>query len=276
MPSLKWLKVDEIKIPEGRLKSYFDNLEDFEASVKAEGVIQPIYVFEDDRGNYWLADGQNRLEVAKKQDRPIIQCYILHGSEQDALIYSAKLNVHRGHVNVGGLCEFVKRLKDKGMKVEDIANNLRLSKGYISQLLTIAEFPEIIEKLKKGLISIKEAYKSAKSLTVKQVSEETRHEKPCETRPLTDEDLGLTSNLKEAMEAGKRFIPIKPEKSEEKEVADYRRFKCVCCDVGFKLGEKPRWIPVHDYCETDALNILEKARAERKARSESSQPRGVC
>ena len=85
MPTLKWLKVDDIQIPEGRLKSYFDNLEDFEASVKAEGIIQPIFVFEDANGKHWLADGGNRLETAKN-NRPIIQAHILHGSEQDALI----------------------------------------------------------------------------------------------------------------------------------------------------------------------------------------------
>jgi len=293
MPTLKWLKVDDIQIPENRLHSRFKKIGVFESNVKSEGVIQPIFVFEDDKGNYWLADGQNRLEITKKIDKPLIQAYILHGSKEDAIAYSVKLNKLRGKVNTGELAEFLLYLqKTFNWNNQTIAEKTGLSKSYVSELLAITQNGELVEKLKKGLISKKEALTScksspanfipkpeleenSKSLLSKQVSEETRQEKPSETRqPLTDEDFGLTSNLKEAMEEGKRFIPIKPEKSEEKEVADYRRFKCVCCDEGFKLGEKPRWIPVHDYCETDALNVLEKARAERKACFEPSQPRG--
>jgi len=279
MPTLKWLKVDDIQIPEGRLRSHIEDREDFEESVKAEGVIQPIYVFEEEGQNgkpiYWLADGGNRLEAAKKQDRPIIQAYVLHGSEEDALLYSAKLNVHRGHYNIGELCEFVKRLKDRGMKGEEIAENLKLSKSYISQLLTIAENSEIVEKLKKGLISKEEAYKSSKSLLSKPESEETRQEKPSEIpiigqKPLTDEDLGLTSNLKEAMEKGKRFKPLGPEdlKPQESKKTEY-----MTCDYCGRILSRldVKWIKVHSD-EYDKVLLAIHKMAEREAQNESPQP----
>jgi ParB/RepB/Spo0J family partition protein len=288
MPTLKWLKVDDIRIPEGRLKSYIEDREDFEESVKAEGVIQPVYVFEEEGQNgkpiYWLADGGNRLEAAKKQDRPIIQAYVLHGSEEDALLYSAKLNVHRGHYNVGELCEFVKRLKDKGMKVEEIADSLKLSKGYISQLLTIAENPQIVENLKKGLISQMEAYKSSKSLVTKQVSEETIQEKPSEsllskpesqetrqekpkpsetptveTSKVTDEDLGL----------GKRFKPIGPEAQESKKT------EYMTCDYCGRILSRidAKYLRVHsDEYDKVLLAIKKLAEAERETQNESPQP----
>jgi ParB/RepB/Spo0J family partition protein len=281
MPTLKWLKVDDIRIPEGRLRSYIEGREDFEESVKAEGVIQPIYVFEEEGQNgkpiYWLADGGNRLEAAKKQDRPIIQAYVLHGSEEDALLYSAKLNVHRGHYNIGELCEFVKRLKDRGMKGEEIAENLKLSKSYISQLLTIAENSEIVEKLKKGLISKEEAYKSSKSLLSKPESEETRQEKPSEIpiigqKPLTDEDLGLTSNLKEAMEGKAQFKPLSPEdlKPQESKKTEY-----MTCDYCGRILSRldVKWIRVHsEEYDKVLLAIHKMAEAEREAQNESPQP----
>jgi len=87
------------------------------------------------------------------------------------------MNVHRGKVNVGELAEFVKKLKDRGMKVEEIADSLKLSKGYISELLAVAEDDEIVEKLKKGSFSLREAYKSLKSSATEQVSQETRQGK---------------------------------------------------------------------------------------------------
>jgi len=277
MPTLKWLKVDDIRIPEGRLRSHIEGREDFEESIKAEGVIQPIYVFEDQQGVYWLADGGNRLEAAKRQDRPIIQAYILHGSEEDALLYSAKLNVHRGRYNIGELCEFVKRLKDRGMKGEEIAENLKLSKSYISQLLTIAENPEIVEKLKKGLISKEEAYNSSKSLLSKPISQETRHEKPTEIttvgqKPLTDEDLGLTPNLREAMETGKRFKPLSPEdlKPQESKKTEY-----MTCDYCGRILSRidAKYLRVHsDEYDKVLLAIKKLAEAEREAQNESPQP----
>ncbi|MEM3383787.1 MAG: ParB/Srx family N-terminal domain-containing protein [Nitrososphaerales archaeon] len=57
MPRLCWLKVEDIRIPEGRLKSHLEDYDNFNGSVRANGVIQPVYVCEDKKGVYWLADG---------------------------------------------------------------------------------------------------------------------------------------------------------------------------------------------------------------------------
>jgi ParB/RepB/Spo0J family partition protein len=173
MPTLKWLKIDDIKVPEGRLHSRFKNFKDFEESIKIEGVIQPIHVFEDKDGVLWLAEGQNRLETAKKYGKPIIQAYVLHGTREDALLYSAKLNILRGKVNVGELAEFVEHLhNDLHLTQEKIANELHKSKGYINQLLQLAKDKALLEKVKIGEISGKEAIKKVLGLTVKPISEE--------------------------------------------------------------------------------------------------------
>ncbi|MCS7114077.1 MAG: ParB/RepB/Spo0J family partition protein, partial [Candidatus Bathyarchaeota archaeon] len=146
MPSLRWLKVTDIKIPEGRLHSHFDDHSDFEESVRANGVIQPIYVFEDENGVYWLADGQNRLETAKSQGKLMVPAYVTCGSEKDAVLYSAKLNVLRGEVNAGEFAEYVLNLKERyGMKVEEIAKNIGRSKGHVSKLLAVAQNRELLE-----------------------------------------------------------------------------------------------------------------------------------
>jgi len=280
MPKPCWLKVSDIKIPEGRLHSYFENRSEFEDSIKADGVIQPIIVFEDENGVYWLADGENRL---KSTDKPLIPAYVLYGNMENALLFSAKLNIHRGHYNIGELCEFVKRLKDKGMKVEEIAENLKLSKGYVSELLAVAENSEIVEKLKKGSFSLREAYKSLKSSATEQVSQETRQRKvetvstPTVKQPLTNEDFGLTSNLKEATETGKRFKPLGPDLKPTTE--ESRRTEYMTCDYcgGILSRLDVKWIRVHsEEYDRVLLAIKKLAEAERKAQNESSQPRGVC
>ncbi|MCR8455805.1 MAG: ParB/RepB/Spo0J family partition protein [Candidatus Korarchaeota archaeon] len=290
-PRLVWVRVDLVKIPEIRLHSRFTEEEEkaFAESINLDGILEPIHVFEDENGDYWLADGQNRLETVKSQGKPIIPAYVMMGSKQDAITYSAKLNVLRGKVNVGELAELVSYLYKNGFKVEELATALHFSKGYISQLLTIAENPEILEKLKKGLISKEEAYKSAKSLLSKQVSQETIHEeKPSEkslvtkqeseetgeslpsqqTPPevehegVTDEELGITKGPKEAMETSKRSIP-----SDKKERVE----RCAFCG-GLITSEELGVIFVHKKgCKQRIWDLIVQE-AERETRPESSQP----
>jgi len=284
MPCLKWLKTEDIRVPEFRLHSRFENNADFDHSIKAEGVIQPIYVFQDENGVYWLADGQNRLETLSKH-KPMIPAYVLHGSKRDAIIYSAKLNVLRGKINVAELAEFIAYLKASfDWTVEKIASELHLSKGHVSKLLSIAENPAVLEKLKNGLISVKEAYNEVLSFTVKPISEEKPSfeersqkqgvsEKPSTftpmKQPLTDEDLGVTSNLKQAMEEGKRFKPLGPEEPEEEE--NERKGKCAICNEFFTSKKEIAFILVHKKrCANKLWDLIMKA--EREAQNEPSQP----
>jgi len=289
MPRLCWLKVEDVRIPEGRLRSHFDDRDDFNESVRANGVIQPIHVCEDKDGVYWLADGQNRLEASKIQGKSVIQAYVVKGSKQDAILHSAKLNVLRGKVNVGELAEFVLNLQKNGMKIEEIADNLHMSKGYVSMLLTVAKNKDLLGKVKEGSLTIRQAYE--KSLTVKQESEETRYkEKPDETapikaetqsliikqesqekQPLTDEDLGITTSLKRALEEGKRFKPLGPD--DLKPEAEPRKTEYMTCDYCGRLLSRldVKWIKVHSE-EYDKVLLLIKGEAERETRNESSRP----
>jgi ParB/RepB/Spo0J family partition protein len=278
MPSLQWLKVDDVRVPEYRLHSKFKRIGVFESNVKSEGVIQPIFVFEDDKGTYWLADGQNRLEIIKKIGKPLIQAYVLHGSKEDAIAYSVKLNKLRGKVNTGELAEFLLYLqKTFDWNNQTLAEKTGLSKSYVSELLTIAENSQILEKLKKGLISKKEALTSCKSSPANIIPKPETQEKPsapkpeAQEQPITYEDLGLTSNLKEAMEKGKRFIPIKAEEEEEEK----RKSQYMTCDFCGKILSRldVRWIKVHEEEYDKVLLAIHKmAEAERETRNGSSQP----
>jgi ParB/RepB/Spo0J family partition protein len=281
MPSLQWLKVEDIKIPEKRLHSRFKKIGVFEANVKVNGVLSPIHVFEEN-GTYWLADGQNRLETAKKLGKPLIQCYVLCSSKQDAIAYSVKLNKLRGKVNTGELAEFLLYLqKVFDWNNQTIAEKTGLSKSYVSELLLIAQNGGILEKLKKGLISKKDAVTSCKSslanIIPKPESQETMQEEkliePKEEvkQPLTNADLGITTNLKKVLEEGKRFVPISAEGEEEEK----RKSQYMTCDFCGKILSRleVRWIKVHEEEYDRVLLAIHKmAEAERESENHSSQP----
>jgi len=289
-PILQWIKKDEIRIPEKRLRSRFSDSKAklFSSSIEKHGVLQPIVVVEDDEGNKWLVDGQNRLEEHSKR-HSVVPAIIKRGTKVDAIIDSAKYNILRGKVNPGELSEFISYIhKNLGLSYEKISQELNLSKGYISKLVQIAENTELLEKVKNGELSLKEAYNRLLGFTVKPISsekapfadnvqkkgslEEPKKEEVSSKEGLEDEDLGVT-NLKEELEEGKRSIPMMPEMEKEKEQeADVRHLKCLVCGLGFRLGEKPAWIPVHRHEKSLAFDILEKARAEREGHQGSPQP----
>ncbi|MEM1540695.1 MAG: hypothetical protein QXJ07_04860 [Candidatus Bathyarchaeia archaeon] len=175
------------------------------------------------------------------------------------------------------------------MKIEEIADNLHMSKGYVSMLLTVAKNKDLLGKVKEGSLTIRQAYE--KSLTVKQESEETRYkEKPNETapikaetqsliikqesqekQPLTDEDLGITTSLKQALEEGKRFKPLSPD--DLKLEAEPRKTEYMTCDYCGRILSRldVKWIKVHSE-EYDKVLLAIHSLAERETRNGSSQP----
>jgi len=87
----------------------------------------------------------------KEHDKPLIQACVLTENREDALLYGAVLNVHRGKHNVGELATFLRYLQQNfGWNNKTIAEKLHLGESYVSQLLTISENGEIVEKLKKA------------------------------------------------------------------------------------------------------------------------------
>ncbi len=207
---LKLLKVEDINVPNFRLTSLFtdEEAESFHASIGLDGVIQPLTVFEDSEGKIWLADGLHRLQEAKEHGHRVVPCIVRDGSEEDAVLYSAVLNIHRGKVTPSDLALYVKGLKEQFKWSEGkIADKLKISKAYVSQLLTIASNSDALEGLKSGKLTKEEAYNKARGLlskpksfekasfgeiAVKQAFPSTPSVSPTsekEAKPLTDEDL---------------------------------------------------------------------------------------
>ena len=85
----------------------------------------------------------------------MISAYVVSGSMWNAIPFSAKLNVLRGKVNVRELAKFLLNLQKNGMKVEEIAESLRFSKGYVSKLLSITENKSVLENRRLGRPHIK-------------------------------------------------------------------------------------------------------------------------
>lgn len=278
------IPIDLIQIPEHRAKSVFKNIEPFSNSLENYGPLQPIIVVLDEGGDFWLSDGANRVKFLKEQGEKEVEAKVVRGCKKDAIIQSILANKLRGRTDPASLVLAIKALKEYGCQLSEIAMATGYHERHIYRLLKIAESGrEILEKLAHGEIGIREAYELCRSkpptscintdtvsITLPFGEKHAIEHRQEVRRSLSFEDLGIKSGSEKTMEdyKNKRFIPVKPEGSEEED--DYRHLKCIYCGAGFQLGEKPKWLPVHAYHKTDALNVLEKNRVERGESGNSS------
>jgi len=178
---IAFIKVDDIEVPEARLSSSFEpeELENLNVSIEKRGMGQPIVVFQDYSGRYWLADGYHRLQAVKKLGGKLIPAFVKYGDEESAITYGAMLNIQRGKVNPADLALFCKHLRDKcRITAENIAARLKISKAYVAQLLALAENSELLSKVKSGEIS----FHRARSLLYGKTGAETISEEKAATQ----------------------------------------------------------------------------------------------
>jgi ParB/RepB/Spo0J family partition protein len=270
MPRLARLKIEAIKVPDLRLSSELvgDEWEDFKASIERLGIREPISIIQDPDGNFWLEDGGNRLKAARELGYEVVPVKVRQGTLEDAVVGSVIANTKRGRVNAGYLAEFVKEAIDRfGWTQKEAAEKLQLSESYVSILWRVAQDKSVLEELKAGRLTVKEAYERVKargqgepshSLTVKLCStSSTASQSPPlgqeraqpiieGASPLTDEDI-LT--VTEHSITGSRGL--------------YKTELELCGYCGKPVAKNvARRIFVHAHEYDKALLALEKAKAE--------------
>ena len=250
VPRLVWLRITDIKIPEIRLNSEFSQEEyaEFIDSLGKNGQLQSVVVVEDESGEKWLVDGRHRLEALKALGHKIVRAEIKKGKLADAITGSVIHNLRRGRVNVAELSKVIQFLHQNfNWTLDQIAQHLGYkSKGIVSRLLKVADSPELLKMAEEGKLTLHDIFHLDEVLHAKPISEEKasfaergeilgvqKSEQESEVQPLTFQDLGVTSNLKEAMESGKRFVPLgSDEEEEEKREEEGKRSQykqCLIC-----------------------------------------------
>jgi ParB/RepB/Spo0J family partition protein len=267
MPRLTRLKIDAIKVPPIRLSSELTEEErgEFEDSIRWDGIMNPIQVIEDPQGNFWLADGGNRLEVARKLGQEVVPVIVRPGTVEDAIVGSAVMNLKRGRVNPGLLAEFIRHLADKfNWTLEEIAERLQLSKSYVSMLHSIARDESVLEDLKAGKLTVDEAYERVK----RRGEEGPAHSSVTELRPGSTTQLGLSDEDVKGLMKGPTVASSSSTNAEPLTAGSrgLRRTEYTLCGWCGKLVRKdtsiaqPIWIHIDEYDK--ALQALAKAKEE--------------
>ncbi len=123
----------------------FDELEGLAQSIRQNGIIQPIAVRVNGKGEYELISGERRLRASRLVGITQIPCIIMEASDEKSALFALLENVQRS--DLGFFEEAVaieKLITDYGMSREEVCKKLGKAPPTISNKLRLLRLPEEI------------------------------------------------------------------------------------------------------------------------------------
>lgn len=130
-------------------------IDELAASIKAQGVLQPILVRSVSEGSYELIAGERRLRAVKSIKQATIPAIVKDLSDDDCLIISIIENLQREDLNpieeANGLSLIQKKLE---LSQEELAKKVGKSRPAVANILRLLNLPDGIQDLLiKGSLS---------------------------------------------------------------------------------------------------------------------------
>lgn len=158
------MKIADIVVPDVRVTAaHSEQLEEeMRQSIKKMGVLNPISVVEVN-GKAVLVDGLHRVLACRALKIRKIPVVKVKGKMRDNLLMNLVMNRMRGSTEPSQMLKVVAALKDEyKMSYKAIEESTGLSKGYISQLIRVAEASEDLRGMvDRGEIDVQKAYQIA-------------------------------------------------------------------------------------------------------------------
>lgn len=123
-------------------------LEELAASIKAQGLIQPIVVRDAGGGRYELIAGERRWRATQLAGLPDIKALVIDVPEQSAMAMALIENIQRQDLNPLEEAHALKRLVDEfTLTHQQVADAVGRSRAAVSNLLRLIDLPEAIRTL---------------------------------------------------------------------------------------------------------------------------------
>ena len=133
-----------------------DSLEELAASIRSQGIIQPLIVRETGTpGSYEIIAGERRWRAARLAGLREVPVLVRSMSDEDVMIVALVENLQRKDLNPAEEARAIQELKDKlSLTQEDLAKKLGKSRSRIANSLRLLQLPgEALTSLEKGAIS---------------------------------------------------------------------------------------------------------------------------
>jgi ParB family chromosome partitioning protein len=148
--TLSNLPVASIRAGQYQPRHHFDEaaLDELAASIKAQGLIQPIVVRDLGRGQYELVAGERRWRAAKKAGLSEIPAVIRDIPAQSVLAVALIENIQRQELTALEEAQALRRLIDEfKLSQQQAADAVGRSRAAVANLLRLLELPEPIRGL---------------------------------------------------------------------------------------------------------------------------------
>ncbi len=123
----------------------FDELEGLAQSIRQNGIIQPIAVRVNNRGEYELISGERRLRASRLVGITQIPCIIMEASDEKSALFALLENVQRCDLDFFEEAVAIEKLlTDYGMTRDEICKKLGKAPPTISNKLRLLRLPEEI------------------------------------------------------------------------------------------------------------------------------------
>lgn len=140
--------IDIIEVNPHQPRSDFDEeaLQDLSASIKEQGVIQPITLRKLEENKLQLISGERRLKAAKMADMTEIPAYIVAADDHALLEMAIVENIQRENLNPIEIAMGYKQLiDDYELTQETLSDRLGKSRSSIANLLRLLHLPGEIQ-----------------------------------------------------------------------------------------------------------------------------------
>ncbi len=150
------ININTIKANPNQPRKVFKDkeLQELSASIKENGVIQPLIVAKGDKG-FDLIAGERRLRAAKMAGIEKIPVVIKKGTDRDKIVMAIIENVQRSDLNcVEEALAYYQLLTDYNLTQEEVAKKLGKERSTVANFLRILKLPrEVVELLQKEELS---------------------------------------------------------------------------------------------------------------------------
>lgn len=125
-------------------------------SISYDGYTQPVVTVKDEEGKYCIVDGFHRYfigktnEEIKARNRGYLPIVVLEKTMEERIAATVRHNRARGKHGVENMSKLVFNMLSRGMKEEDIANELGMEAEEVLRLKHITGFSKLFEDREYG------------------------------------------------------------------------------------------------------------------------------
>ena len=147
--NVRYLSIHDVKPTENQPRKVFDEekIEELAASIRENGIIQPLIVRKKGKG-YEIVAGERRWRAAIKAELKEIPCLVRKLTDEQNMLMAIIENMQREDLNpieeAEGLNQMVKNF---GMTQEQVSKSVGKSRPYITNSLRLLKLPENIRDL---------------------------------------------------------------------------------------------------------------------------------